>query len=341
MNQTKSLILSMSLALLFLYIPTLKAEEKALATPTTVKIPESEDVPGWTYQKYLLAFKLSGRNTSLTAQEFAKLRERKQVMLWNIRHFLTSKFGQADPKILKAFQDMPREYFQYDYQKQSDFSKTAYEDPARSWALGWGSALSDYDGQAYMAQLAHPRPKDRVLEIGTGSGFNVALFSRLVKKAYSIEIIQPLGEAVSQIFKPLGYTNIRTRVGDGYYGWKSAGKFDIIIFTCTAKYVPPALFKQLKPGGRIIIPIGQPFKHHQILYTYHLDPQGKVHSKKNIPVYFIPMEGKMYEPKDTKLQKTAPSQPAPSPLPQAGPSSNQTPIPTRTPKPAPFYPQPA
>lgn len=248
----------------------------------------------WTYKKYLKAFRRSGRDTDLTAQEFARVQDRKEAYLKDIRRYLVRKFGWADPRILKAFQDLPREYFQYDYQGGEDFSKSAYEYPPRTWALGWGSALSDYEGQAYMAQLAHPRPTDTVLEIGTGSGFNVSLLSRLVKDAYSIEIIKPLGQAVSHIFKPLGYKNVHTRVGDGYYGWKEVkGGFNIIMFTCVAQFVPPPLFRQLKPGGRIIIPIGQPFKHNQVLYVYYMDRRGRVHSKKYIPVYFIPMKGTM------------------------------------------------
>ena len=247
----------------------------------------------WTYKKFLKVFKKSKRTVRLTSGDFDRVQGRKPAMLKDIRRYLYRKFGEADPRILKAFQDIPREYFQYDYQGGVDFSKTAYENPPRTWSLGWGSALSDYEGQAYMAQLAHPRPKDTVLEIGTGSGFNISLLSRLVRDAYSIEIISPLGNAVSKIFKPLGYTNIQTRVGDGYYGWKDAGGFDIIMFTCVAQFVPPPLFRQLKPGGRIIIPIGQPFKHNQVLYVYHMDKKGRVHSKKNIPVYFIPMKGTM------------------------------------------------
>lgn len=248
----------------------------------------------WTYKKYLKAFRRSGRDTGLTAQEFARVQDRKEAYLKDIRRYLNRKFGWADPRLMKAFQEIPREYFHYDYQGGGDFSKTAYEYPPRTWALGWGSALSDYEGQAYMAQLAHPRPTDTVLEIGTGSGFNITLLSRMVKEAYSIEIIKPLGQAVSHIFKPMGYKNVHTRVGDGYYGWKEVkGGFDIIMFTCVAQFVPPPLFRQLKPGGRIIIPIGQPFKHNQVLYVYHMDRRGRVHSKKYIPVYFIPMKGTM------------------------------------------------
>ena len=105
-------------------------------------------------------------------------------------------------------------------------------------------------------------------------------------------IIEPLGTSVAKIFKPLGYTNIETRVGDGFFGWPEVkGGFDIIIVTCAAQYVPPALFEQLKPGGRMVIPIGQPFKKGQVLYLYTKDENGRIHSRKDVGVYFIPMTG--------------------------------------------------
>jgi len=113
-----------------------------------------------------------------------------------------------------------------------------------------------------------------------------------VAKSYSIEIIEPLGKAVGKIFGPIGYDNVRSRVGDGYYGWPEiTGGFDIIIVTCAATFAPPDLFKQLKPGGRMIIPIGQPFKRGQVLYVYTKDAEGKIHSKRDIGVFFIPMTG--------------------------------------------------
>ncbi|HYZ62440.1 MAG TPA: protein-L-isoaspartate O-methyltransferase, partial [Acetobacteraceae bacterium] len=170
----------------------------------------------------------------------------------------------------------------------------AYEDEPKPWALGYGSALSDYLGQAYMTQVCKPGPNDVTLEIGTGSGFQSSLLSRIVKRAYSIEIIEPLGKAVSRVFAPLGYANVETRVGDGYFGWPEVKEgFDVIIVTCAAQYAPPDLFKQLKPGGRMLIPIGQPFKRGQILYVYTKDEEGKVHSRKDVGVFFIPMTGAM------------------------------------------------
>jgi protein-L-isoaspartate(D-aspartate) O-methyltransferase len=133
-----------------------------------------------------------------------------------------------------------------------------------------------------------------VLEIGTGSGFQAAWLSRIVAKQYSIEIIEPLGRSVQQIFAPLGLTNVETRVGDGFYGWPEVtGGFDTIIVTCAAQYVPPALIQQLKPGGRLVIPIGQPFRRGQFLYIYTKDEEGRVRSRKDMGVYFIPMTGAM------------------------------------------------
>jgi len=316
----------------FVFLLLTSASLMAQVTPASAP---AKTGPDWTYKKYLKAFKKSKRPTHLTASEFEKVQERKPAMIKDIRHYLYRKFGEADPRLLQAFQDLPREYFHFDYQGGVDFSKTAYEYPPRTWALGWGSALSDYEGQAYMAQLAHPRSKDTVLEVGTGSGYNISLLSRLVKDAYSIEIIKPLGEDVSKIFKPLGYTNVHTRVGDGYYGWKEVdGGFNIIMFTCVAQFVPPPLFKQLKPGGRIIIPIGQPFKHNQVLYVYHMDHRGRVHSKKYIPVYFIPMKGTMDAaaaqmgialPGGQKLAKHA--KPTPTPVPDMVPTVVPSPTP--------------
>jgi hypothetical protein len=121
-----------------------------------------------------------------------------------------------------------------------DFAAVAYEEESRPWRIGLGSALSDYRGQAYMTQICQPKAGERALEIGTGSGFQVSILSRIVERAYSIEIIEPLGKAVAEIFKPLGYGNIETRIGDGYFGWPEVeGGFDIIIVTCVAQHVPP------------------------------------------------------------------------------------------------------
>ena len=234
----------------------------------------------------------SGRPVSLTEAQFQAIQARKPAAMKLIERYLKEHLGAADPAVMAAFEAVPREYFHYLYEERRATPGDAYEDKPKPWALGYGSALSDYLGQAYMTQVAKPKPGEVTLEIGTGSGFQSALLSRIVKQAYSIEIIEPLGRAVGKIFAPLGYDNVHTRVGDGYYGWPEVdGGFDMIIVTCAAQYAPPELFKQMKPGGRMIIPIGQPFKKGQILYIYTKDAEGKIHSRRDVGVFFIPMIG--------------------------------------------------
>jgi len=258
--------------------------------------------PVWTRAAYEQAMRESGRPVSLTDAQFDAIQKRKPAAMRLIESYLKERLGSADPAVLAAFQAVPREYYHYEYPEHRATPGDAYEDNPKPWALGWGSALSDYLGQAYMTQICKPTPGEVTLEIGTGSGFQSSLLSRIVAKSYSIEIIEPLGKAVGKIFAPLGYDNVRTRVGDGYYGWPEVqGGFDIIIVTCAATFAPPDLFKQLKPGGRMIIPIGQPFKRGQVLYVYTKDAEGKIHSRRDIGVFFIPMTG--------AIQKSQPVRP--------------------------------
>ena len=248
----------------------------------------------WTREAYIAAMKASGRPHEISAAAFDAIQKRKDPALKRIEKYLAERFGKADPTVLKAFTDLPREYYHYQYAEKQPQPSYAYENEPKPWALGYGSALSDYLGQAYMTQATLPKPTDVVLEIGTGSGFQSSLLSRIVKSVYSIEIIEPLGKAVANIYKPLGISNVTTKVGDGFFGWPEVeGGFDIIIATCAAQYVPPALLKQLKPGGRMLIPIGQPFKRGQFLFIYTKDAAGKVSSRKDVGVFFIPMTGTM------------------------------------------------
>ncbi|KAA5609056.1 protein-L-isoaspartate O-methyltransferase [Rhodovastum atsumiense] len=259
----------------------------------------------------------SGRPTELSETQFQAIQARKPAAMKRIETYLKERLGEADPTVMAAFRELPREYFHYQYDNRQATPGVAYEETPKPWALGYGSALSDYLGQAYMTQIAKPKPGDVTLEIGTGSGFQSALLSRIVKQAYSIEIIEPLGRAVGRIFAPLGFTNVHTKVGDGYYGWPEvAGGFDIIIVTCAAQYAPPELFKQLKPGGRLVIPIGQPFKRGQILYVYTKDEEGKIHSRRDVGVYFIPMTGAMMKTPAPKPE-TKPQAAKPEPKPEA------------------------
>ncbi|MBR0649099.1 protein-L-isoaspartate O-methyltransferase [Roseomonas terrae] len=284
----------------------------ALAAPSLLRAQGSA---GWTRDAYLTAMRASGRETAISEQAFNAIQARKPAAMRRIESYLKSRFnGEADPAVLRAFETLPREYFHWNYEGRANGAVNAYETDPKPWGLGFGSALSDYLGQAYMTQVCAPKPEHVVLEIGTGSGFQAALLSRIVARQYSIEIINPLGSAVQRIFAPIGYTNLETRVGDGFFGWPEVqGGFDTIIVTCAAQYVPPALLQQLKPGGRLVIPIGQPFRRGQFLYIYTKDEDGRVRSRKDVGVYFIPMTGTMMNqprPAGTPTPAATPAAPA-------------------------------
>ncbi|WP_298281426.1 protein-L-isoaspartate O-methyltransferase [Acidocella sp.] len=267
------------------------ADNAAPALPT----PATPNAKPWTLQAFEAAMAASGRPVSLTQAQFDAIQARKPAAMAAISDYLTQRLGKADPLVMAAFEAVPREYYHYNYEEHRTTCGDAYDPPPpKTWALGYGSVLSDYEGQAYMTQVIAPKPGEVSLEIGTGSGFQSSVLSRIVDHAYTIEIIAPLGQAVQKIFAPLGYDNISAKVGDGFYGWPEVrGGFDIIVVTCVAQYAPPALFAQLKPGGRMIIPIGQPFKHGQVFYIYHKDAAGKIHSRRDIGCFFIPMTGAM------------------------------------------------
>jgi protein-L-isoaspartate(D-aspartate) O-methyltransferase len=295
----------------------------------------------WTHEAYVAAMAASGRPVNQNQAQFDAIQARKPAAMKLIETYLKQHLGSADPAVLAAFQAVPRDYFHYNYQDHQAMPGEAYEAEPKPWAIGYGSALSDYLGQAYMTQVCHPKPGQATLEIGTGSGFQSSLLSRIVGQAYSIEIIQPLGQAVGKIFAPIGYDNVHTKVGDGYYGWPEVeGGFDVIIVTCAAQYAPPELFKQMKPGGRMVIPIGQPFKRGQVLYIYTKDEDGKIHSRRDMGVFFIPMTGAMMKlPPPGPIASAAPAPPKAA-SPQAAPPPAAAPPPPPPPAASPPAPPP-
>lgn len=263
---------------------------QASAVSQTVRRPTEP----WTYARFNAAMQASQRPHTITEAQFAEIQARKPAAIERIKTYLDGRFGAHDPNVIQAFESLPREYFHYAYAQDASTAYQAYEANPKPWAIGHGSVLSDYLGQAYMTQLAAPKPTDVTLEIGTGSGFQSSLLSRIVRDAYTIEIIQPIGEAVGKIWAPLGFTNVHGKVGDGYFGWPEVTEgFDTIMLTCVAQYAPPELFRQLKPGGKLIIPIGQPFRRGQVLYVYTKDADGRVRSRRDVGVFFIPMTGAM------------------------------------------------
>jgi protein-L-isoaspartate(D-aspartate) O-methyltransferase len=156
--------------------------------------------------------------------------------------------------------------------------------------IGYGQTISQPYIVAVMTDLLDPRPGDRVLEVGTGSGYQAAVLAELVKEVYTIEIIKPLGRAARERLKALGYDNVTVRIGDGYYGWPEKGPFDGIIVTAAASHVPPPLLAQLKPGGRMVIPVGSRFLTQQLVLI-EKNADGTLRTRQLLPVMFVPLTG--------------------------------------------------
>lgn len=186
-----------------------------------------------------------------------------------------------DRKVMKAMGEVPRHLFVP--KKQRGY---AYEN--RPLSIGYGQTISQPYIVALMTDLLQPDEQDIVLEIGTGSGYQAAVLAGLVKKVYTIEIVEALGEAASDRLAGLGYDNITTRIGDGYYGWKEYAPFDTIIVTAAAGSIPPPLIRQLKPGGRMIIPVGGAFLTQQLILI-EKDLEEKIKTRQILPVRFVPL----------------------------------------------------
>jgi len=156
--------------------------------------------------------------------------------------------------------------------------------------IGHGQTISQPYIVALMTDLVAPGPDDVVLEVGTGSGYQAAVLARLVRQVYSIEIIEPLARSAAVLLQRLGYTNVSTRLGDGYFGWEEHAPFDAIIVTAAASHVPPPLIEQLKPGGRMVIPVGGRFTV-QYLLLLEKSESGEILTRQITAVRFVPLTG--------------------------------------------------
>jgi protein-L-isoaspartate(D-aspartate) O-methyltransferase len=156
--------------------------------------------------------------------------------------------------------------------------------------IGHGQTISQPLIVARMTDLLKLKKDDKVLEIGTGSGYQAAVLAEIARSVYTIEIIEPLGKEAARQLTSLGYDNVETRIGDGYYGWPEAAPFDAIVVTAAASHVPPPLLKQLKPGGRMVVPLGAPFMT-QYLMLVEKQLDGSVTTRQIVPVRFVPLRG--------------------------------------------------
>ena len=192
--------------------------------------------------------------------------------------------GIADEKVLQAMRDVPRHLFVPENHRRS-----AYGD--FPLPIGYGQTISQPYIVAFMTELLRPEKDDVVFEVGTGSGYQTAVLSKIVKKVYTTEIIPPLGNAAEKRLKEAGYNNITVKVGDGYYGWEEHAPFDCIIVTAASDHIPPPLIKQLKNGGKMAIPVGHPFQV-QHLMVVEKSEEGEIQIRNILPVRFVPLRRK-------------------------------------------------
>ena len=187
--------------------------------------------------------------------------------------------GVNDPATLRAMGAVQRHRFVPEGRRGD-----AYDD--RPLSIGYGQTISQPYIVAAMTEAIRPRPEHRVLEIGTGSGYQAAVLAEIVAKVYTVEIIPELGEAARERLLNLGYRNLEVRIADGYDGWPERAPFDAIVVTAAAEYIPPPLIKQLKEGGRMVIPVGAPFLTQMLMLVEKKG--GEITTRQLMPVLFVP-----------------------------------------------------
>ena len=194
------------------------------------------------------------------------------------------KRGIKEKSVLQALKNVPRHLF-----VSNDLQSLAYTD--RPLPIGYGQTISQPYIVALMTELLNLKAGDKVLEIGTGSGYQAAILSEITKEVYTVEIIEELGKSAKKRLKDLGYKSIKCKIGDGYYGWKKYAPFDRIMVTAAATHIPPSLIRQLKKGGKMCIPVGNPFLT-QNLILIEKDKEGNLKTRNILPVRFVPLTGR-------------------------------------------------
>ncbi len=228
----------------------------------------------WLIAAVLVAMATGCHKSATSTSEFAAERERmvKEQLVPRDIH---------DERVLTAMGKVPREEFVPEDSRASSYADSPLP-------IGHDQTISQPFIVAYMTEQLHPQPTDRVLEIGTGSGYQAAVLSELVKEVYTIEIIEPLAQSASARLARLGYKNAHVKIGDGYKGWPEVAPFDAIIVTCAPDKVPQPLTDQLKDGGRMIIPVGVAAD--QQLYLLKKE-NSELEQRAILPVRFVPMAG--------------------------------------------------
>lgn len=205
----------------------------------------------------------------------------RQALVQELRVYASSAGTnqKLHPRVLDAMARVPRHRFVPESQRRH-----AYED--RPLPIGHGQTISQPYVVALMTSLLRPERDQKILEIGTGSGYQAAVLAELGAQVYTIEIVEPLGRQAAKQLR--AYPDVHTRIGDGYQGWPEHAPFDAIMVTAAVTPIPPTLLAQLKPGGRMVIPVGSQWRS-QALMLVEKDPSGRIRQDRIIPVRFVPL----------------------------------------------------
>jgi protein-L-isoaspartate(D-aspartate) O-methyltransferase len=212
-----------------------------------------------------------------------RVAERNRMVKWQI-----AARNVDDPNVLRAMRTVPRHAFM-----PANVRRYAYAD--RPLPIGFDQTISQPYIVAFMTEALQLKRDSKVLEIGTGSGYQAAVCAEIAKEVYTIEIVEELAKRAEKVLKELGYPNVFVRAGDGFFGWEENAPYDAIIGTAAAGRVPEPLLEQLKPGGRMILPTGSP-RGLQYLVLITKDKSGNISRKKVMPVRFVPMTGEVQKP---------------------------------------------
>jgi protein-L-isoaspartate(D-aspartate) O-methyltransferase len=220
---------------------------------------------------------------AFTSLALAGYREEREKLVK--RHIIGE--GIKDRAVIRSMRTVPREEFVL-----PEHRKKAYIN--HPLPIGYGQTISQPYIVALMTELLKVDEDDTVLEIGTGSGYQAAILAEIVRIVCTIEIIKPLADRAEKVFQRLHYTNIESKFGDGYFGWEEYAPFDAIIVTAAVDHIPPPLIKQLEKGGRMCIPVGQPY-FTQVLKLIEKDENGEIRVHDIIPVIFVPLTRELVE----------------------------------------------
>lgn len=230
-----------------------------------------------------IAFESASDTLKWSRPRFSERKEEREKMV--VQDIQNSFYNPVrDIRVLEAMKAVPRHLF-----VPKQLQANAYGN--YPLAIGMGQTISQPIIVAHMTELLEIEVGHKILEIGTGSGYQAAVLSELTPNVYSIEIVEKLGELAIERFKELGYHTIQVKIGDGYEGWDEHAPFDGIIVTCAPEEIPPPLIRQLKPGGKIVIPVGAEDRV-QNLIVVTKDEKGNLKKKSQYPVRFVPMTGK-------------------------------------------------